>query len=1159
MSDDTWRVGLTIVGTVVGSYFGYPQLGALVGGMVGSALFPGQLPTQRGPKLDDLTVQGSAIGIPIPLTWGSFRVAGNIIWATDLIATETSEEVGGKGGGPQQTIEQTTYAVNFAVGLVNNEITGVRRIWAGGKLIYDRRPQLPGESLQDFDNRQAAADQLDSFMTVYTGTETQLPDPLIESFLGIGNVPAYRSLAYVVFRDFQLADFGNNLAATALSFEVISGGAISFSEVTTYAPYYVVPHLGSSFDPFSPDNDHSITATIRRTWPFGDGAGVPSNEWANSGVQNSQTSAINGLINSLQLDSLGHAIAPAWPAYHILTTFCSRNRQTSSATQYSSLFDPTSAETEGAHRITIFYSPFAEVDLFDTYRQVDIPGGSVADKLLHLRTVVGVPDGAVVYIESAFDADFDFSFGGIVTDCPGALYMWTDGTPLPAEVWDWHAAAGGASNLEMTFDGGKNWLSAQLIGLSGIRVAREPDPLCQPRVPPHVTPPAAPFPGFCTIDGSYYEDIAWQGPLPNDETQIRILQVYDQRPDWRDQVGPLLHVSSPNFTNQPFWEARYLEAVAAGTMPSGLSYDATGFGGDYPNVTDYWRLVADQSVISANEVTLDIVVGDLCARAGLLPDQYDVADLTQVIPGYGLGRVMDAASAIQPLRPFGFFDMVESNAVLKFVPRGGAAVATLEADDLGAHAVDSDRPPGVEITRMQDVHLPRGLRLKYLMLDKDYEPGEQVASRLRTTADQIIDVEMPIALTDVMAAQIADVSLYEAWIGRNTYNFALSQTFLALEPTDPVMLPIDDSLERVRILSEDFSIPGVKQIQAIRDGGLDAYFSYAAGGSPLVPEQTIRVLDDTVAVYLDLPLLRDADSDPGYYIALRQASNNGTWPGARVLRSPDGGATYLAIASASAQSVTGVMNFGLTDPAAQTTVVDFTDAIEVTLDRLAFTLESVSMASLLVGANAAAIGVHGRWEIIQFMNAELTDATDGNTWRLTGLLRGRRGTEWTIGLSEVGDTFVLLRNVVRATQEIASIGATRFIKALTFGQPADAELPVVFTGNGMALEPFSPVWVEGARDGGDNLTVTWIRRSRFGQEMPGGGVAIPLGEVTEAYEVEFLDGTAVVRTVAVSVTECEYTAAEQTADFGSPQALVSVRIYQMSAVVGRGTPAEAEV
>ncbi len=53
----------------------------------------------------------------------------------------------------------------------------------------------------------------------YAGDEDQTADPLIEEIEGAGNTPAYRGLAYIVFEDMPLADFGNRIPQ--LQFEII--------------------------------------------------------------------------------------------------------------------------------------------------------------------------------------------------------------------------------------------------------------------------------------------------------------------------------------------------------------------------------------------------------------------------------------------------------------------------------------------------------------------------------------------------------------------------------------------------------------------------------------------------------------------------------------------------------------------------------------------------------------------------------------------------------------------------------------------------------------------------------------------------------------------------------------------------------------------------
>ena len=73
------------------------------------------------------------------------------------------------------------------------------------------------------------------------------------------------------------------------------------------------------------------------------------------------------------------------------------------------------------------------------------------------------------------------------------------------------------------------------------------------------------------------------------------------------------------------------------------------------------------------------------------------------------------------------------------------------------------------------------------------------------------------------------------------------------------------------------------------------------------------------------------------------------------------------------------------------------------------------------------------------------------------------------------------------------------------------------------------------------------------------GVGIPLGEESEAYEVDIIDGGNVVRTIEATSPTISYSAAEQATDFGSAQSNIDVKIYQMSAVVGRGYEAAASI
>ena len=193
----------TLVLSAVGTAVGGP-IGGAIGALIGQAVDRRVLGPKRreGPRLTELAVQTSRYGAQIPQLFGRMRVAGSVIWATDLI--ETRGTSGGGKGQPGTT--SYSYAASFAVLLSARAIGGVGRIWADGTLL-----------------RGAAGDlKVAGGFRLYRGGETQAADPLIASAEGAAT-PAHRGCAYAVFEGLALADYGNRIPS--LTFEVIADDA----------------------------------------------------------------------------------------------------------------------------------------------------------------------------------------------------------------------------------------------------------------------------------------------------------------------------------------------------------------------------------------------------------------------------------------------------------------------------------------------------------------------------------------------------------------------------------------------------------------------------------------------------------------------------------------------------------------------------------------------------------------------------------------------------------------------------------------------------------------------------------------------------------------------------------------------------------------------
>lgn len=138
-----------------------------------------------------------------------------------------------------------------------------------------------------------------------------------------------------------------------------------------------------------------------------------------------------------------------------------------------------------------------------------------------------------------------------------------------------------------------------------------------------------------------------------------------------------------------------------------------------------------------------------------------------------------------------------------------------------------------------------------------------------------------------------------------------------------------------------------------------------------------------------------------------------------------------------------------------------------------------------------------------------------------------------------------------------SIGLSYLYRGITIDQDISTDSDRSFAYSGVNLKPLSPVYLNGSRDpASGDWTLTWIRRTREGGEWRD-YVDASLGETSEAYQIEiYANGTyaTVKRTISATSPTASYTSANQTADFGSNQSTLYLKIYQMSAVVGRGYP-----
>lgn len=1165
------QLAVSAIGAGVGFAIGGPvgaQVGWMAGSIAGSMLFPPE--AQNGPRIEDLKVTAGTYGEMIPMAWGTVRVPANVIWSSDLI--EHGEEVGGKGFGGEGG-KMFTYSVNVLLCVCESPYAKPRyplRLWGNGRLIGTFNGttwEVDQELIQRANVRE------------YIGAADQEPDPVYEAAVGTENAPAYRGRLTVMLEGLQLADFGNRppMFECEVTSELTVRTCVE-AAFTLTDPYHDVLYEGSSA---RGQNSNTVYDSASRTMyvPTWDTSGakfveawrvdtvpptrrldVPLQEWGLISIGGIGFDPENQLVRVAGGwgTPLGTRSGPPIEQVFTLGSYVAQQSQARFANTWDAEGVHTWGDYPGEHADDGGTGAFYGV-LYSIYPGVGEFGGRAGEagwwtastavinyrlaRLVNAGSVIGwhtsssgvrknetsqvlyipqCPEGTenpwlggfnIAFRASSFSGYVDGAgYAGPITGAEGTPAGWAQYTHLAfskrrRKVYVVRDGSIAAIDLDFT-TGNPNALSSPLTARASILHQIE-------------------FAAFNEDDDGLLLGGRYSGGSGN----IYQLTLID--PDTGEIIaGPCDYDDAPAGIDSMHWVSGNLYVGTAGQKIISIH----GPGGD----------------ALGGGVPLSEIVGDVAAEVGF--DGTDTAELTDIVPGFAVARQAPARSILELLRKAYFFGGVESGLSYVWRKRGKAAVATIEAGELGAHVFQltkTDPDPAYELEHIEAIESPRELTLGYIDAQANYDRGTQIAARGVGASSAPAVLDLPIVLETDYAAQVAWTNLAMLHAAKDPIRLKLTHAREGLEPLDAINVPLaNGEYVRVEIQQRTSARPLLEVEGVLEDPAIwDAVFPGVDRGQ-LPRQSTPAVLEDTVLEILDLPPLREADNRIVAYFAMSRMTGD-AWPGGSAYRF-DGGVNG-ALYSTSSEATIGTLVTSL--PAwTKGNRWDRANRVQVRLRR--GTLSSATELAVLNGANAAVIGN----EIIQFANATLIG--DG-IWEIDTLLRHRIGTEWA-ALSDhaIGARFVLLTAAALRAIEypLADLNVARTYRAVTSGQAIADGTSTSFTAIGNSVKPLAPAHVRGERDVSENLAVTWIRRARLNAEWRD-DVDVPLDESSEKYGVYvFADATrsAVKRYEEVTTPAWAYTAADQTADFGSPQATVHLSIYQVTPTYGAlGHAAEA--
>jgi hypothetical protein len=1211
-------MALGVAGAAVGGVLtGGAGIGAgfAIGSMLGNMLTANH--SAANPL--ELKISGSAWGVPIPRVYGTSRVPGNMVWAgplhQDTGGSKLSQAKGKGGGGGGKSGKQPgnigDLTISFALAFCEGPITGFTKYWADGNLVIDNT--APSSLI----NPPVMA------RNEYFGTESQGPDSNITSWVS-QNVPsapnappAFRGIAYVVFENLDLTPFGNRIPVITAEVtsqpqdnfpaqEVVtlpegspsagSTAALTGVNVIDYQTLTLYTLLSNGIS-ITNLNTMTQARSVVLDGPMTEGEIVTEGELVVGTNPYSLPTAINLVGLGTSQNGYVYAVSASGGTFPFGFTpgvLYQLNPNSLQITSRCMLFMDTGTSPQVlVNTVPTLTGTVDVVVIIGQFNEILIVSGEAP-----IAGNVDISSGDASETNALSPLEYDegwFSNYGVF-GCVGAVTASGE-----AEFW--------MINQPGLFQSGPLYI---------YEIVASPGPFGPTAVMNPVGTVSPSDLGITTKSTVYVMGMAYD---ITDDSIIVSVESDDNGMTvtfkWNLTAGIKWVTHGVGWGPNPNYSATYSGLVTGTLGVFGHSADGTNTYNGFALINTVTGAVIEnpssitsagtwdisttnqvynslsQAIIQPNSSDSQLtavyfglsdtgdypiadIISDTCLRCGLVDSQFDVTAITDTVTGYVATRQITGKDIMSQLMQTFFFDVVESDFKLKFVPRGQAAVATITQDDLGDASTNDQGNYWIH-KRAQQQDIPIQVNVTFQDVDNDYLDNAAYAKRVSAPVTvvpgkQKLTVKLPFSLDITTATNIATTWLYTLWQERDSYNTTLGWQYAYLDPADNVTVTLDSGeSDTVRMTTLEMGGDYTLKTAFIGED-MDTYVpAFAAGAMTTSTTYKSAPFGPQVArlLLMDVPLLQDSDDTGGLYSCtyyavapyatgyvggvVFNALDNENFTQMAIVTTPCTWGTCLSILPAPA-------SLFATDTESELTVLPQLAGVPFT---------TLSDINFLAGANAALVGS----EIIYFQNVVVNA---DNSVTLSTLLRGVRGTEWACGQHTVGELFIFLNLSQIESRDMAldTIGQTQYYKLVSASGSLDtaADLPHAYLG--YDLLPYAPV--DFARSpSGEDLVLTWVRRTRIGGALQEEIGTVPLGEESESYDLYILNvpydpvgsnwqtpsGGEIVRSsLALTSPTYTYTSAHMSADSFTPSTdTLYVVVFQNSAAIGHGWPGSASL
>lgn len=1175
-------IGLGGTGALIGAAFGQPGLGFMLGSTAGALLANTMEPDQvsEQDRISDIRISSPAYGKILPRIYGRQRVSGNIIWATEKRAHEHREETSGKGaaGGPKQVHIDFTYSMDLAVALCEGPIRKLTRMWMDTTEIYSEgKPrgiqvyvtEDDGGGVLDtlFEDYEGEAEDvlvktgvhpdLSQKAIVFRGTDRQLPCEFIETAEGVGNVPAYLGVAYVVFLNLDLGASGR---VPNFTFEVDNGvtpdgdplGVILAGE-SIYGDH-LQPWVMWELNSYRSEPKSDVSQAV----PYDIDTLAPRATYPDLYIPRLAKHFVNGLAPATGNEAIYIVSTDGRVYYYIVPELT------------LGFFPTTNPDIfRGDFSVGLDSEFAAGIDTFDVggldFHQFT-SGGIHAYRVFYSITD---RDGLGMSNLEFHNSEYriNLTTGAAPTDVKYNIhddhtYVSCGGIDQVARVDTEDQSEPHVFLLDQYINVGTNPTKLLVHTNTKVYVCNKDDGTVQ-----HFTSEASPTVSSPITVGASPDAIiqatdafVWVANT-GDTTVSRINSSTDAV-----QTATLLAsvtliapgLSGQCFAVTPLTNQVHLIDTAMNFVSLLIPRGAIGAASDV-NGNLYVACSLARTLIRVNPTcteyisidepnSLNKVVQDIVQRAGIESTLIDTSELDVTPVNLTIARQTTARAPLEALAQAHQFIGVETAYNLKFKFKTGISSAEIPETALSASTAARPKKDGLLVTRLDENELPTKVSVTYENSQRHYEKDTQIVQYSGSLASEAaINVNFPMALFSAHARNIAEITLYEAWAQRSSYKFHLPDSLKLLEPGDIVDVTSRGVTHLVRLTDISYGNKGVLECAGVRHvSHIYTGFTAIPGDSP---DGFIDAPDvaDSVIAFAEFPPMGEFDLTARILMAMYPETITDLFNSTTLYVSLDSEATYASSFTTALPAVVAQTQTVLADASVHTW-----DDVS-TVDVLMLSNQTLSTKTDLAILNGENYLLTGK-ELIQFVTATLIAA---NTYRLSRLLRGRKGTESFTNSHAVGEKAVLydtyLQQNMNFGYDVNRVGIEDYYKPVAFGKSITEVTAQTHTPDGTSVKPWAPVTLSEVQAGLD-WVLSWIERPRIVNGLVNSSGVIRDLDVTGWIIRIYEDATYAtikrsteigLQGTAETTQTWTYTEAMQITDFGSSQTDVIYGVAQL--------------